>query len=252
MGFWEEKYKNKKIFVSDDGLDICHDAIEDFHAVFLEQLDRKPTLNEFVYTLFQVLKSDGDSLFKELEGKQVTDINLKMKKRTTLSEVRPGVVIEIPLRQINQFTYALVVKGDLATDKNDDLLIQYFDIFTDQRLSKKDISLMMAEKQRTLFIANTGYTGFLQGNWKVVSKVPIDLMKKFDHSAITFVMYEDGKYLINQVDSLAAESDLIEVDEKRGKTFSNPIGLFGHLSIEDILYQYFKGTSMEELIKYEL
>ncbi|MCM2581473.1 MULTISPECIES: hypothetical protein [Bacillus] len=50
---------------------------------------------------------------------------------------------------------------------------------------------------------------------------------------------------ISQDDSLAAESDLIEVDEKHGKTFSNPIGLFGHLSIEDVLNQYFKGTSME-------
>ncbi|MDK2599762.1 hypothetical protein QO179_13370 [Bacillus stercoris] len=117
-----------------------------------------------------------------------------------------------------------MVKGDLATDKNDDLLIQYFDIFTDQRLSKKDISLMMAEKQRTLFIANTGYTGFLQGSWKVVSKVPIDLMRKFDQSAITFVMYEDGKYLISQDDSLASESDLIEVDEKRGRRLAIRLG----------------------------
>lgn len=57
---------------------------------------------------------------------------------------------------------------------------------------------------------------------------------------------------ISQDNSLAAESDLIEVDEKHGKTFSNPIGLFGHLSIEDVLNQYFKGTSMEELIKYDL
>ncbi|WP_286059270.1 hypothetical protein [Bacillus mojavensis] len=111
---------------------------------------------------------------------------------------------------------------------------------------------MMAERQRTLFVANTGLTGFLKGNWKVVSKVPIDLMKKFDQSAITFVMYEDGKYLISHNDSLVAESDLIEVDERHGKTFSNPIGLFGHLSIEDVLKKYFKGTSMEELIKYEL
>ncbi|MCY8870235.1 hypothetical protein [Bacillus inaquosorum] len=252
MGFWKEKHKNKKVLVSDDGLDICHDAIEAFHAVYLEQLDRKPTLNEFVYTFLQVLESDGDSFFKELEGKQLTDINIKLKKRNTLSEVRPGAVIQIPLQQINQFTYALVVKGDLAADKNDDVLIQYFDIFTEDHLSKDDIFLMMAEKQRALFIANTGYTGFLQGNWKVVSKVPIDLMKKFDHSAITFVMYEDGKYLISQDDSLAAESDLIEVDKKQGKTFSNPIGLFGHLSIEDVLNQYFKGTTMEELIKYEL
>ncbi|MCY8308317.1 hypothetical protein [Bacillus vallismortis] len=145
-----------------------------------------------------------------------------------------------------------MVKGNLTKDKNDDLLIQYLDTFTEERLSKKDIFFMMAEKQRALFIANTGYTGFLQGNWKVVSKVPIDLMKKFDQSAITFVMYEDGKYLISHNDSLAAESDLIEVDERHGKTFSNPIGLFGHLSIEDVLNQYFKGTSMEELIKYEL
>lgn len=36
MGFWEEKYKNKKIFVSDDGLDICYDVIEDFYVVFFE------------------------------------------------------------------------------------------------------------------------------------------------------------------------------------------------------------------------
>lgn len=49
-------------------------------------------------------------------------------------------------------------------------------------------------------------------------------MKKFDHSAITFVMYEDGKYLISQDDSLAAESDLIEVDKNRGRPLAIQLG----------------------------
>ncbi|WGD57935.1 hypothetical protein P5664_02005 [Bacillus subtilis] len=78
------------------------------------------------------------------------------------------------------------------------------------------------------------------------------MKKSVDTTKWFVISSQEINYLISQDDSLAAESDLIEVDEKRGKTFSNPIGLFGHLSIEDILYQYFKGTSMEELIKCEL
>ncbi|GLZ64444.1 MULTISPECIES: hypothetical protein [Bacillus amyloliquefaciens group] len=68
--------------------------------------------------------------------------------------------------------------------------------------------------------------------------------------SIKFVLYEEGKYLISEGDSFASEDELAEADEKTGKDIPNPLGIFGHSAA--ILYKYFEGMSMEEIIKNEL
>ncbi|COD04700.1 MULTISPECIES: hypothetical protein [Bacillus] len=70
--------------------------------------------------------------------------------------------------------------------------------------------------------------------------------------SIKFVLYEEGKYLISEGDSFASEDELAEADEKTGKDIPNPLGIFGHSAVESILYKYFEGMSMEEIIKNEL
>ncbi|CUB18768.1 hypothetical protein BN2127_JRS1_06211 [Bacillus cereus] len=57
---------------------------------------------------------------------------------------------------------------------------------------------------------------------------------------------------MSEGDSFASEDQLIELDEKTGRKIVNPLGIFGHLSIESILYKYYKGITMEEMIKNEL
>lgn len=82
--------------------------------------------------------------------------------------------------------------------------------------------------------------------------MPQEIIEKNSHSQLKFVLYEDGKYLISEGDSFASEDELAEADEKTGKDIPNPLGIFGHSAVESILYKYFEGMSMEEIIKNEL
>ncbi|MCC9021919.1 hypothetical protein [Bacillus nakamurai] len=101
-------------------------------------------------------------------------------------------------------------------------------------------------------MANTGHTGFLQGDWKVISKMPQEIIEKNSNSQLKFVLYKDGKYLMSEGDSFASEDELAEADEKTGKDIPNPLGILGHSSVESILYKHFEGMTMEEIIKNEL
>lgn len=82
--------------------------------------------------------------------------------------------------------------------------------------------------------------------------MPRNIIEKTDSSQIKFIIFEEGKYLMSEGDSFASEDQLIELDEKTGRKIVNPLGIFGHLSIESILYKYYKGITMEEMIKNEL
>ncbi|KAA0835488.1 MULTISPECIES: hypothetical protein [Bacillus] len=252
MGIWEEEHKNKNIMIGDDGLDILHDAVEKFYKMSKEHLDREPALDEFFVTLLHVLNTNGDSFFPELNERQITDIKASTKKAKSLSKIVPGAIIEIPLEEINKYSYAWVLEGNLAKRKDDDVLIQYYDIFVDQKLSKAMIRDLLKEENK-LFVANTSYTGFLQDDWKVVSKATQDLLKQYDESKLRFITYEEGKYFISEgkEGSLGGDDVLTEVDQKTGRAIYNPIGIFGHLCIETILMKYSNGISMEDIIKYE-
>ncbi|WP_253907727.1 hypothetical protein [Bacillus sp. WMMC1349] len=140
----------------------------------------------------------------------------------------------------------------MAKHKDDDVLIQYYDIFVDQKLSKAKILDLLKEENK-LFVANTGFTGFLQDDWKVIYNITQDLLKQYVGSKLKFITYEDGRYFISEgkEGSLAGDDELTEIDQKTGKGIYNPIGIYGHLSIETILIKYFNGTSMEDIIKYE-
>ncbi len=252
LGFWEEEHKNKNIMIGDDGLDILHDAVEKFYKMSKVHLDREPDLDEFFVTLLHVLNTNGDSFFPELNERQITDIKASTKKAKSLSKIVPGAIIEIPLEEINKYSYAWVLEGNLAKHKDDDVLIQYYDIFVDKKPSKAEIRELLKEEYK-LFVAHTGYTGFLQEDWKVVYSVTQDLLKQYDGSKLKFIAYEDGRYFISEgkEGSLAGDDELIEIDQKTGKGIYNPIGIFGHLCIETILMKYYNGTSMEDIIKYE-
>nr|WGD57937.1 hypothetical protein P5626_20870 [Bacillus subtilis]WGD82027.1 hypothetical protein P5659_06000 [Bacillus subtilis] len=89
MGFWEEDHKNKKILVSDEGLDICFESVEKFHSMYKEHLDRGPTLEEFLKTLLIVMNTNGDSYFPELNDKQVVDLKTITKKVKSTAKVIP-------------------------------------------------------------------------------------------------------------------------------------------------------------------
>ncbi|ASB55225.1 MULTISPECIES: hypothetical protein [Bacillus] len=94
MGYWEEEYKNKKVLLSDEGLDICFDAVEKFCERYKRDLDREPILEEFLATLVTVMNTNGDSSFTELVDKRIVEIKATTRKAKSIAKVVPGAVIK--------------------------------------------------------------------------------------------------------------------------------------------------------------
>ncbi|WP_019743609.1 hypothetical protein ACLBKW_12190 [Bacillus altitudinis] len=252
MGFWEEEHKKKKIMIGDDGLDIFEEAIEQFYEMAEEHLERKPMIDEMLLTIMTVLNNGSSQYFDDLNEKEVTDIKVTTKKAKTLGKVEPGAIIELPLKEVGKLSYALIVSGE-GKNQYDDILIRYYDLFVDERMEKSELRKLI-KKEKGLFVASTGLTGFLSGSWKVITKINQDFIKEEDLQNLKFVTYRDENYYVSEgkEGSIAPVMDLEVADPKTAKTIFNPIGIHGEHIIESILTLYFKGMSMEDIIKYEM
>ncbi|MDR7248793.1 hypothetical protein [Bacillus pumilus] len=252
MGFWEEEHKKKNILIGDDGLDIFEEAIEQFYEMTEEHLERKPTIDEMLLTIMTVLNNGGSHYFDDLNEKEVTDIKITTKKAKTLGEVEPGAIIELRLKEIGKFSYALIISGE-GKNQYDDILIQYYDLFVDERIEKNELKQLM-KKENGLFVANSGLTGFLNGSWKVITKINQDFIKEEDLQNLKYVEYRDENYYVSEgkEGSIAPVMGLEIADPKTAKMIFNPIGMYGEYTIINILSLYFKGMSMEDIIKYEI
>ncbi|MDV3449368.1 hypothetical protein [Bacillus safensis] len=110
------------------------------------------------------------------------------------------------------------------------------------------------KKENGLFVASTGLTGFLSGSWKVITKINKDFIKEEDLQNLKFVTYRDENYYVSEgkEGSIAPVMDLEVADPKTAKMIFNPIGILGEYTILSILSLYFKGMSMEDIIKYKI
>ncbi|MGN7326646.1 hypothetical protein [Bacillus pumilus] len=252
MGFWEEEHKKKSIMIGDDGLDIFEEAIEQFYEMTEEHLERKPTMDEMLLTIMMALNNGGSHYFDDLNDKEVTDIKITTKKVKTLSKIEPGAIIELPIKEVGKLSYALIISGE-GKNQYDDILIQYYDLFVDERIEKSELKQLI-KKENGLFVANTGLTGFLNRSWKVITKINKDFIKEEDLQNLKFVVYRDENYYVSEgkEGSIAPVMDLEIADPKTAKTIFNPIGMYGEYTIINILYFYFKGMSMEDIIKYQI
>ncbi|WP_458737800.1 hypothetical protein [Bacillus pumilus] len=149
-------------------------------------------------------------------------------------------------------SYALIISGE-GKKQYDDILIQYYDLFVDERIEKKELKQLM-KKENGLFVANSGLTGFLNDSWKVITKINQDFIKEEDLQNLKFVEYRDGNYYVSEgkEGSIAPVMDLEVADPKTAKMIFNPIGILSEYTIKSILSLYFKGMSMEDIIKYEI
>ncbi|MES9722711.1 Imm26 family immunity protein, partial [Bacillus altitudinis] len=180
------------------------------------------------------------------------DIKITTKKVKTLSKVEPGAIFELPLKEVGKLSYALIISGE-GKNQYDDILIQYYDLFVDERIEKNELKQLM-KKENGLFVANTGLTGFLNGSWKVITKINQDFIKEEDLQNLKFVEYRDGNYYVSKGKEghNAPVMDLEVADPKTAKMIFNPICMLGEYTIISILSLYFKGMSMEDIIKYEI
>lgn len=97
MGWFEsEQFPNA--LVGDDALDLTGRYLEQLRDAYLDGPGRLPTLAEFEATLAVVLGSVGARWFEELDGKQVTKLQIKSKAAPKRQPYAIGDVFAIRLR----------------------------------------------------------------------------------------------------------------------------------------------------------
>lgn len=101
MSFWEEEHKNKSVIIGDEPLDILIDVFEAIKEVYLEDLERNPTVAEMKAIIKLSLEGQEDIIF-ELEDTQVQDCVIKLKKYKSV-RYGPGDVFVISIDRHNLF-----------------------------------------------------------------------------------------------------------------------------------------------------
>lgn len=231
MSFWEENHKDKVVVIGDEPLDILINAFEKVNKIYLEDLERNPTVSEIEALIKLSLEGQEDIIF-QLENNQVQDCVIKLKKYKTI-RYGPGDIFVIPLKGHNHFSYGRILKGSNA-DKSH-LFVEYYNLFTKKPIS---ISQFLNREKEVLFIADTGVYGIYNKIWIKIRKM------HYDES--NFVMPDffgeiDGKYYISKGANDDPESR-VPASKEEAEKVKNPDGLIGSGIIGEMLLEEFKKT----------
>src|SRR5436189_3401168 len=97
MGWWKETAGPREVLLGDAPLDLVHNALAAVSRSYLEDVGRKPTLEEFRRTLLQTLAHDPGQYFEDMEMAVVGDLVFRLKKVPKRQPFAVGDYFAIPL-----------------------------------------------------------------------------------------------------------------------------------------------------------
>lgn len=228
---FREYMKNKEtVVLSDDAIDLLSDTFLEIKEIYEEDLKRKPNAAEFEALILEALQFDLN-LLEQLEEREITDVNIKFKKKKKSPNIEPGFVFSIPLKEIKKYAYGLIVKGK---GLNDDIYIQYFDIFTDEILDIKTFNHQF-KSFSVLFTINSGTYGIINKEWKTIGKLPRSKFNPKEYKLPDFVFYNGKEYFVSRGNANTPIVELDPISEEEGRKIKNPIGLIGSNNIVEML-----------------
>ena len=80
MGWWNDAAKGPKVLLGDEPMDLVFNALAAVSRSYLDDVGRKPTLEEFRRTLMQTLGTDPGQFFADMESAVVGDVVFRLKK----------------------------------------------------------------------------------------------------------------------------------------------------------------------------
>ncbi|CEY39040.1 TPA: hypothetical protein QC128_003799 [Bacillus cereus] len=235
MSFYKEEIKGDKLIISDESIDILMDAFQKIEKIYNEGPHRLPNLNELEIMLKNALEMQSDSF--SLEEQEVVDCKFKLKKHRKKS-FKPGIVFAINLKNINKYGYGMLVKGQNVTRPYDgETYIEYFSLFTDEKIRISEFKNYYKNQKEVLFTAYTAWSGWLDGDWKIIGGLPMELFDPGEYNLPDFVFEnkDQGTYFVSRGRADGPLIDFEMVSEEEGKKIKNPSGIAGQYVIEDWL-----------------
>lgn len=235
MSFYKEEIKGDKLIISDESIDILMDAFQEIEKIYNEGPHRLPNINELEIMLKNALEMQSDIF--SLEEQEVVDCKFKLKKRRKKS-FKPGIVFAINLKNINKYGYGMLVKGQNVTRPYDgETYIEYFSLFTDEKIRISEFKNYYKNQKEVLFTAYTAWSGWLDGDWKIIGGLPMELFDPGEYNLPDFVFENknQGTYFVSRGKADGPLIDFEMVSEEEGKKIKNPSGIAGQYVIEDWL-----------------
>lgn len=181
--------------------------------------------------MLAALEWNAEEMFGELDDKEISD----WKKRAKVL-YQPGTVFSIFVPGINKYSYALMVKGQNTKKPYDeDTYLEYYSLFTDNRISLNEFKKYYTKEKSILFTAFTAWSGWLDGSWKKMGQLSFDIFDPNQYQLPDFIEYHNGKYLLSRGDAETplAECDIISKEE--AEKIRNPLGILGSKYVEKML-----------------
>jgi hypothetical protein len=186
MGWWTETVASQEIYLGDEPLDRIHGAIAAISQAYLEDLNRKPTLEEFRQTLLQVLGGDPGQFFADMESHIVGDIVFRRKPIPKRQSFTVGDYFTIPLD--SKFWYGRILHRGAA-----DHLIEIYSVETDRLLTLRQL---LNQKKRKVVLNKHIFSqpSFTRGRWRIIGHE--DIPKDFKYPCFYGGMVAYGNYTI--------------------------------------------------------
>ncbi|WP_259383991.1 Imm26 family immunity protein, partial [Bacillus thuringiensis] len=139
---------------------------------------------------------------------------------------------------INKYGYGMLVKGQNVTRPYDgETYIEYFSLFTDEKIRISEFKNYYKNQKEVLFTAYTAWSGWLDGDWKIIGGLPMELFDPGEYNLPDFVFEnkDQGTYFVSRGRADGPLIDFEMVSEEEGKKIKNPSGIAGQYVIEDWL-----------------
>jgi len=184
MGWWNENGKGDKVVLGDEPIDVLYEAIATFSRSYLEDVGRKPTLEEFRRTILLPLGTDPGRYFADMESAVVGAVDFRLKKVAKRQTFAVGDYFAIPLD--GKFWY-----GRLIHDSSRHLVAIY-DVESERLLN---LPQLRARKRKVVLNKHVfSIPAFTRGRWKIIGHE--EMPKDYPYPAYFGGMVAHGNYII--------------------------------------------------------
>src|SRR5262245_43632915 len=159
MGWWDETAKGRRLVLGDEPLDLIHDAVAAVSRSYVEDLGRKPTLEEFRRTLLSTLGGDPGRYFSDMESAVVGEVVFRLKKVPKRQPFAMGDYFAISLE--DKYWYGRIIHRGAG-----DHLVEIYDLESDRPLS---LPQLLGRKRKVVFNKHVfSLPAFTRGRWKII------------------------------------------------------------------------------------
>lgn len=188
MGWWKETVDGDEVELGDEPCDLIIHALAEVTRSYEEDLERKPTLEEFRAMLTQALAGDPSQYFSDMDEHVVASIAFRCKKVPKRQVFAVGNYFAIPLD--GKYWYGRIIHGTGTA------LVEIYALETDRLLTLQEL---LARKSKVALQKHVfGGLCFTRRRWRIIGHAKIP--KDFQYPPIRFGMMAFGNYMIRRGD----------------------------------------------------